>query len=84
MSSGANEVLIKSVAQTIPTYVMGVFKLPKNMCEELTQLIIYFWWGEEGGHRKVHWLAWDNLIMPKCLGGMGFPDVRLFNQALLV
>jgi hypothetical protein len=35
MSSGAKEVLIKSVAQAILTYTMGVFKLPDGMCEDL-------------------------------------------------
>jgi hypothetical protein len=62
---------------------MGVFKLPANLCEELTQMIRYFWWGEEGGQRKVHWIAWEKLLMPKCLGGMVFRDMKLFNQALL-
>jgi hypothetical protein len=47
MSSGAKEVLIKSVAQDIPTYVMGVFKLLGNLCEEMTRMIHYFWWREE-------------------------------------
>jgi hypothetical protein len=37
MSMGANEVLIKSVAQAIPTYIMGVFKLPATTCDELTK-----------------------------------------------
>jgi hypothetical protein len=83
MSGGAKEVLIKSIAQAIPTYVMGVFKLPSNFCEELTQMIRYFWWREEGGQRKVHWIAWEKLLMPKCAGGMGFRDMKLFNQALL-
>jgi hypothetical protein len=43
----AKEVLIKSVAQDIPTYVMGVFKVPDRSCEEITQLIRKFWWGGE-------------------------------------
>lgn len=37
MSSGAKEILIKSVAQAIPTYVMGVFKLPATVCDEYTK-----------------------------------------------
>jgi hypothetical protein len=43
MSTGAKEVLIKSVALPILMYVMGVFKLPARMCEDMTQLIWKFW-----------------------------------------
>jgi hypothetical protein len=57
MSAGAKEALIKSVAQAIPTYVMGVFKLPPIMCDEITRMIRYFLWGEEAGQRKIHWIA---------------------------
>jgi hypothetical protein len=49
MPMGAKEVLIKSVAQAIPTYTMSVFKLPASTCEKMTQLIRIFWWGEENG-----------------------------------
>jgi hypothetical protein len=42
MFSGAKEVLIKSVAQAIPVYIMGVFKLPDTMREYITQLIRKF------------------------------------------
>jgi hypothetical protein len=39
--------------------------------------------GDEDGHQKIHWLAWDRLMLPKGLGSMGFWDMPLFNQALL-
>jgi hypothetical protein len=44
--SCAKEILIKFVPQAIPTYTMGVFKLPASTCDELTQLIRRFWWGK--------------------------------------
>ncbi|KAK3141905.1 hypothetical protein QOZ80_4BG0339710 [Eleusine coracana subsp. coracana] len=62
---------------------MGVFKLPAALCDEMTQMIRYFWWGEDGGQRKVHWMAWEKLLLPKHRGGIGFRDLRLFNKALL-
>jgi hypothetical protein len=83
MSMAAKEVLIKSAVQAIPTYVMGVFKLPLGTCDDMTQIIRKFWWGEENGQRKVHWVVWDKLLAPKGKGGMGFRDLRLFNKALL-
>jgi hypothetical protein len=65
MSSGAKEVMIKSVAQAIPTHTMSVFKLPVGLCDELEQMVRNFWWGDEPGHRKVHWITWDKLLCPK-------------------
>jgi hypothetical protein len=72
MSMAVREVLIKSIAQAIPTYTMGVYKMLGGACDEITQLIRRFWWGEEGGKRKVHWMAWDKLLAPKSKGGIGF------------
>lgn len=39
MSSAAKEILIKSITQSIPTYVMSVFKLPFSVCDDLNRLI---------------------------------------------
>lgn len=83
MSSGAKEVLIKSVVQALPPYIMSVFQLLLTLCDELTGLIRDFWWGTEKGKRKVAWLAWDKMTLKKCWGGLGFKDLRLLNQALL-
>jgi hypothetical protein len=51
LSQSAREVLIKSIAQAIPTYVMGVFKLPFSVCDDLTKLIRDYWWGVEKGKK---------------------------------
>ena len=82
-SCGVKEDLIKTVIQALPVYAMGIFKFPVSLCEELSQIIRNFWWGDEEERRKTHWLAWDKLTRPKGKGGMGFRDLRLFNQALL-
>jgi hypothetical protein len=39
--------------------------------------------GRGGGERKVHWIAWENLLKPKSYEGIDFRDMRLFNQTLL-
>jgi hypothetical protein len=62
---------------------MGLFKLSLGFYEQFERLIRDFWWGDDEQSRKVHWLAWENLIKPKNKGGMGFRDMALFNQALL-
>ena len=38
LSRAGKEVLIKAVAQSIPTYTMSVFQLPMKLCNELDNL----------------------------------------------
>ena len=83
LSMAGKEVLIKAVAQSIPTYSMGVFRLPKKLCEELDVMCARFWWGQVGSERKIHWKSWSKLTEPKSLGGLGFRDLSSFNLAML-
>jgi hypothetical protein len=64
-SQAAKEVLIKAVAQSIPTYIMGVFKLPLGLCDDLNRMVCNYWWGSKQGARKTHWKSWDALTHPK-------------------
>ena len=53
LSRAGKEILIKAMAQSIPTYTMSVFQLPVKLCEEL-QAMCAFWWGQVGNERKIH------------------------------
>jgi hypothetical protein len=83
MSMGAKDALIKSVAQAIPNHIMSIFKLPMGFHDDYMKMVRTFWWGEDEKKRKVHWAAWDILTSPKNLGGVGFRDSKLMNQAML-
>jgi hypothetical protein len=79
LSQVAIEVLIKSVAQALPTYIMSVLKVPFGLCDMLQKHTRAFWWGSERGRRKVQWIPWEVMIKPKGYGRLGFKDLRLFN-----
>ncbi|WVZ53544.1 hypothetical protein U9M48_004470, partial [Paspalum notatum var. saurae] len=68
--------------RTTCVYSMSVFLLPASLCETWTRRIRQYWWGELGGRRKTQWIAWDKFTTPKGQCGLGFRDLRLFNQAL--
>ena len=61
LSKASKEVLIKAVAQSIPTYIMSVFQLPMKLCDELDALCAKLWWGQVRNERKIHWKSWDKL-----------------------
>ena len=83
LSKAGREVLIKAIAQSIPTYAMNCFQLPKTWCDEISSLISSYWWGQQRDERKVHWVKWESLCVPKIDGGLGFRNLHFFNTALL-
>lgn len=43
LSRAGKEVLIKAVAQAIPTYIMSCYKLPEITCHEIESLLTNIW-----------------------------------------
>ena len=60
-SCARREVLLKSVAQAVPTYSMSCFQLPGEICKKMRSVITNYWWGSSADNRHIHWQKWDRL-----------------------
>lgn len=62
---------------------MSVMKFPKCAIEAITSQISHFFWGNLGDEHKYHLANWVLISRKKEHGGMGVPNLRDFNMALL-
>ena len=76
--------LIKFVAQALPTYAFSTVDILMAVCSKMDSIIRRFWWNpkkDKGNY--LGWKAWDMLCLPNHLGGLGFRQSKVFNQALI-
>ena len=83
LSKAGKEILVKAVAQAIPTYAMSCFDITKTLCDQNSSMVSRYWWSQQDKTNKVHWLSWEKLTKSKKKGGLGFRDLHLFNIAML-
>ncbi|KAL8148945.1 hypothetical protein AgCh_006084 [Apium graveolens] len=85
ISQAGKTVLIRNVAQAIPSYSMSCFLIPKTLCQELERMFSNYWWrsGRSNDQKGVNWLAWSGMSTAKSKGGLGFRNLYGFNIALL-
>lgn len=81
MFQGGKEILIKVVVMFIPNFTMSCFKLPDRLCDELEQLMVRFWWGQQKDEKKIQRVGWKQMCQPKREEGLGFKDLKKFNLA---
>ncbi|XP_065623112.1 uncharacterized protein LOC136064802 [Quercus suber] len=86
LSIGGKEILIKAVAQAIPTYTMGCFFLPQSLCEEIETMMRNFWWGQRQQETKMCWL-WRilqnlNSLVARVLKSKYFPTRDILNAKI--
>lgn len=84
ISRAVKSVLIKNVVQSISSYCMMCFLIPKTLVQEIERYFNAYWWISGSATNKgVRWLSWEAMSIPKCKGGMGFRNMYGFNIALL-
>jgi ribonuclease HI len=83
LSKAGKDVMIKSVLQAIPSYIMSVYLIPGSIISDIERMLNSFWWGDGSNHKGIRWLAWDRLARPKAVGGLGYRDFHAFNMSLI-
>lgn len=53
ISQAGKETLINAFIQSIPTYSIRVFELPKTSCKNLNSMMSKFWWGKKHNAKRV-------------------------------
>jgi hypothetical protein len=57
LSRAGKEVMIKSVLQAIPAYIMNIYILPDALINDIERLLNAFWWGGGSDNKGIRWLA---------------------------
>jgi hypothetical protein len=53
-------------------HVHDIHDIPKQVYKDIYNAIVRFSWGGTDTQRKMHWIAWWKMSIPKHVGGMGF------------
>lgn len=63
--------LIKSIAQAIPTYAMSIYLFPLSLYEEIQRMLNSFLSGVSSTDSKgIEWLSWDKMVVSNEYGGL--------------
>uniref|UniRef100_A0A8I6WLN0 Reverse transcriptase domain-containing protein n=1 Tax=Hordeum vulgare subsp. vulgare TaxID=112509 RepID=A0A8I6WLN0_HORVV len=76
-------ILLCACIVSIPAYLMAVMKFPKWAIKAINSQMSYFLWGNMGEQHKYHLAHWGLVSRKKEFGGLGIPNIREFNMALL-
>ncbi|KAC9988342.1 hypothetical protein E3N88_44974 [Mikania micrantha] len=83
VSIGGRLTLLKSVMESLPTYYFALYKAPHKVLDLLEARRRRFLWGGNEEKRKMCWIAWDTITLPKAKGGLGLSSLKEANLAML-
>lgn len=83
LSYGGRLVLIRACLASIPIYLLSVIKFPAWAIHAIESQMAHCLWDNYDGHKKYHLANWELVSMKKQYGGLGIPNLRDLNLALL-
>ncbi|XP_074298826.1 putative mitochondrial protein AtMg00310 [Silene latifolia] len=82
MGYGRKEVLIKAIANSLPTHVMRIFKIPVNFCDELRAMISRFWWAHEEGKQVWRLMTETEGLWARLMRAWYYPGGNVMSAVL--
>ncbi|KAH9647730.1 putative ribonuclease H protein [Citrus sinensis] len=76
--------LAQSILQAIPIYAMQTTCLPSRVKNKADQACRQFIWNGTTTGRKLSQVGWNTICKQKISGGLGFKNLEIMNQALLM
>ncbi|WMV37869.1 hypothetical protein MTR67_031254 [Solanum verrucosum] len=80
LSLGGRVILVNSVLDALPTYVMSIFPLPSKVRKRIDKIRRNFIWQGHKKKRAFHLVNWDVLIKSRKDGGLGIRNLNAHNQ----
>ncbi|KAK1287775.1 hypothetical protein QJS10_CPB19g00208 [Acorus calamus] len=76
-------VLIKSILQAIPTYMMFAARLSASVAGVCERMARYFLWYQGRHGRSIHYIGWDTVVQSKAMGGLGLCILKDMRKVIL-
>ncbi|KAF7844993.1 ribonuclease H [Senna tora] len=83
LSLAGRATLVQSVVATMPLYHMQHNKIPKGVINQIEKMERNFLWGSTPEKRSIHQVSWDQVCIPKTLGGLGINSLNHMNKAFI-
>ncbi|KAF2291039.1 hypothetical protein GH714_019273 [Hevea brasiliensis] len=58
--------------------------IPQAVCHEVDKLCRQFIWGASADKKKIAFVSWERVQLPKEMGGLGFRNLSMLNNAFLL
>ncbi|KAF5460015.1 hypothetical protein F2P56_019915 [Juglans regia] len=82
LSQAGKEILLKAVVQALPTYCMGVFKLPGTLIKKMNSIMHNFWWGNKKMGGRTQCGEWEMVAALKYGWISGFHRLPQIEEVL--